>query len=556
MPPSRLSNTRFDQWALVAVALGAVLRLVLFLQRPSLWIDEAMIALNVGRLTPSRLFSPLEWDQVAPVGWMVVEGLLVMALGMHEWPLRLPALLAGIATPWVVWRVARPMVGAEAALVATVLVATNGALIAYANEAKPYAVDALAAIVLLGLAWDVLAAETAAARQRAWRRLAVLGMVATLFSLTAILVLAGIGAVMLGVAVRQRDRGTAATALGVGALWLCAFIPPWLLIYRPAALDPTMRSFWSDAMAALGTPGILGRTRHFVTQMTYLFTAAPSRHAWLFVVAAGVLGAGLLWERGHRRAVVLLVSPFAVLVVGWLTDHVAIGARLSLWTVPSMAIIGGWTIITLSTTSRWARWIAGIVVVLLAGSGAVKGVRRVSPNAGRAMIEGVLAAQPDVVYLSAGSLPQWLVASTDWARPDHARLDAFAALGSSGGPLFHNTLDRRLESVVPDRTDGIVPREILGRPAGMRIEFGGNRDILPITGWGDTEGRRIAAEAHRGIHVLVIFAQPAEQSALFRGLRATNVPIHQCGTERRAWWWYVGATPPTHCTTLFLPDPS
>jgi hypothetical protein len=533
-----------------------VLRVVVFLQRRPLWIDEAMIALNVGRLTPGRLLAPLEWDQVAPIGWIVLERTLVLAFGMHEWALRLPALVAGILTPWLVWLVARRWVGNPAALVATVLVATNAALLYHANEVKPYAFDALIAIALLGLAGRVLIAETGAARQHAWWRLGLCGVLGTLFSLPAILVLAGLGVVLLGVALHRRDRRMSATAVGVGALWLSAFVPLWLVSYRPATLDPIMRAFWFDAMAGLGSPGVRERVGDLVNQTARLVTTAPPWHAWPIVLALVTIGASLLWVRGHRHAVLLLMSPIAVLGLGWLTDQVAVGVRVSLWAVPSLTILGGWAITTLGATARWTRAVAGVLVVALATTGAVEGVRRDSANGGRDLIAGVLAAQPAVVYLSAGAIPQWLVTSTDWARPDTTRLDVFADLGSAGGPLFHNPMHRRLEAIVPDRGDGPVPREMLGRPAGMRIEYGGRRDLVPIPGWGDAEGQRIALAVDQGVHVLLIFAQPAEQGALFRGLRAANVPIHHCGTERRAWWWYVGSNPPTHCTTLYTPDPS
>jgi uncharacterized membrane protein len=542
--------------ALGVILLGAILRLSVFLQRPPLWIDEAMIALNVGRRPADALLLPLDWDQVAPLGWLLLERGLVLGLGMHEWVLRAPALLAGIATPWVVWRVTRRWLGGPTALVATLLIATNPAMIYHANEVKPYAMDPLGAIVLLAAAWSALQATTPAARQAEWRRLGFLGLLVPLFSLPGILVLGGLGAVLLSVAIRRRDRGMLATVFGWGVVWLAAFVPAWVIAYRPTTDEPTMRLFWADAMAGLGTPGLRERMGDLVNQLARLVTAAPPWQAWPLVFALAALGLALLWTRGHGRVAILTVSPLLVLGIGWLTDLVAVGVRVSLWVVPSLCIFIAWALVAIAHSSRWTRAAAVLTIGATALSGAIVGHQRTSSNGGRALIEGVLAAQPGVVYLSAGAIPHWLVATTDWTAPDTTRLDDLAMLGSAGGPLFHNTPSRQLAPAMADRTDGIVPREILGRPAGMRIEYGGRRDLVAIPGWGDAEADRIAPHAAAGIHVLLIFAQPAEQGALFRGLRAADVPIHACGTDRRAWWWYVGATPPIHCTPLHLPQRS
>ncbi|MEO8479013.1 MAG: glycosyltransferase family 39 protein [Gemmatimonadota bacterium] len=555
-PRLHLPPRRLEQLALGAIVVGALLRVVVFLQRRPLWIDEAMVALNIGRRDLAGFLSPLDWDQVAPIGWLALESLLVRTFGMHEWVLRVPALLAGIATPWVVWRVARPWVGAKAALIATVLVATNAALIYHANEAKPYALDALVAIALLGSAWAVLAPPTTSNRRAQWWRLAVLGVLGTLFSLPAILVLAGIGVLLLAVAAYQRDRGMAATTVAVSAVWLLAFLPVWVVSYRPATLNATMQAFWFDAMAQLGSPGLPGRVGDLLNQIARMITTAPPWDAWPIVVALVTIGAALLWTQGRWRAMVLITSPLAMLGAGWLTDQVAVGVRVSLWAVPSLTLLAASTLAVIGDGARWRRNCTIAGVLALAVSGAVDGVGRDSPNGGRDLIEGVMAQHPDVVYLSAGALPHWLVATTDWSRPDTDRLDTLAWLASSGGPLFHNPLHRTLAPIVPDRVDGPVPQEIMGRSAGIRIEYGGHRDLAAISGWGEAEAERISAHANRGIHVLMIFAQPAARNTLFRGLRTAGVSVHECGTEHRAWWWYVGPQPPAHCRLLFTPEPA
>ena len=50
-----------------AILLGAILRLLIFSEGASLWTDEVMLALNVGRRGWMALVNPLDYGQAAPV---------------------------------------------------------------------------------------------------------------------------------------------------------------------------------------------------------------------------------------------------------------------------------------------------------------------------------------------------------------------------------------------------------------------------------------------------------------------------------------------------------
>ena len=44
----------------------------------SLWGDEAMLSLNISEKTFFQLFKPLEMNQVAPVGFLIIEKLFII----------------------------------------------------------------------------------------------------------------------------------------------------------------------------------------------------------------------------------------------------------------------------------------------------------------------------------------------------------------------------------------------------------------------------------------------------------------------------------------------
>ena len=92
----------FLSWEKAAAALllltGMLLRIRQYLTGRSLWVDEAMLALNIVERDFAGMFKPLDYDQGAPLGFLLVEKVFNLLLGKHELALRLFPLLAGLAS--------------------------------------------------------------------------------------------------------------------------------------------------------------------------------------------------------------------------------------------------------------------------------------------------------------------------------------------------------------------------------------------------------------------------------------------------------------------------
>ena len=85
---------------LVPVALGvlgAALRLWQYATGASLWADEANMALNIVDRPLGRLLGPLDYRQMAPPGWLLLQKAAVTLLGDGEHALRLIPLLGSLA---------------------------------------------------------------------------------------------------------------------------------------------------------------------------------------------------------------------------------------------------------------------------------------------------------------------------------------------------------------------------------------------------------------------------------------------------------------------------
>jgi hypothetical protein len=299
-------------WLLPAAlcAFGAALRLWQYGADASLWADEANLALNIIERPLRGLLGPLDYRQVAPPGWLLLERVAIRLFGEGEHALRLLPLLGSLAALPLGWHVARrilaPGLGPPLALG---LLATGIPFIFYGAQVKPYSTDVAVAFLLLALA---LAVRQDGAGQGRVLRLGLAGALAPWLSYPALLVEAGLLAALASLALLERDRdrlrplgplALAWTASAAGALiWARGTMTPDDILY--------MQRFWIHDFMPLPLRELrdLGWP---VARLTTVYGGGGLRYPapGLFLVLAA-LGAWGLWRRGRDRAW-LLLGPIA-----------------------------------------------------------------------------------------------------------------------------------------------------------------------------------------------------------------------------------------------------
>ncbi|MBK8875589.1 MAG: hypothetical protein IPN13_17395 [Bacteroidetes bacterium] len=55
------------------IVVGVGLSILNFMNFRSLWLDEAMLALNIVNKSAMELLQPLDYNQVAPIGFLLIE---------------------------------------------------------------------------------------------------------------------------------------------------------------------------------------------------------------------------------------------------------------------------------------------------------------------------------------------------------------------------------------------------------------------------------------------------------------------------------------------------
>ena len=495
------------------LVLGAAFRLALYFSRPSLSIDETALALDIGTHSFARLLAPLESLQTAAPLFLWSIKLLTLLVGMSEHGLRAMPLAAGLLLPYLVWRVGRRVSADDTALLAAAVSALAPTLVQYSVVLKPYITDAAIALALFDAALTVLERPS---ERGPWAWLAAVGLIAVGGSLPAPLLLSGVAAALFLGAPAARWR-----LAGCLALWAAAFVPVYLVLYRPVAASGYMQRFWA---ASFFTPmhwsgwQLLGRS------VVQSLVARPAPLGLVLPVV--ILVAGGFWAlaraRGRAVAALLGVPILAVLGASALQRY-PLSARLLLGIVPTLVLCCAAGI---AAVTQWraatGRGIGAVTLLALAAVNVTHPYR--TPALRPAVLEVARAATGQPVYIASGALPAWAFYTTDWSAPDTAYLERIRDwAGQPDAVAFPNAAPRG-RPVGPTEGEALVEHrlgriEILGLAPGIQWrEVTGLSGHVPDSGWANREATRIQEAAAPEAWLIVANAYATSAATLVAAL--------------------------------------
>src|SRR5262249_26208228 len=120
-----------------------------YLRDPSMWHDEAALVLNVLDKGFLGLLGPLSFAEAAPPLFLWIERAVTLLFGDGTYALRLVPFLASCGALLLMVPVVQHMLRPAAQPWALLLLACSDHILWHSCEAKPYAVDVLAATALL-----------------------------------------------------------------------------------------------------------------------------------------------------------------------------------------------------------------------------------------------------------------------------------------------------------------------------------------------------------------------------------------------------------------------
>lgn len=340
---SQLLRGAQAQWIVAAlswliVGLGIILRVAQYAFNRSLWLDEAYLALNITQRSFAELLQPLDYDQGAPIGFLMIERLLVELFGSSEYVLRLFPLLCSLAALLLVLAVARRTLPPVAALVGVLLFATSDRLIYYASEVKQYSSDVAVALLLTWMAVRITHHGLTPARVVTF---GLVGAAALWLSHPALFVLAGVGLSLLVPFVLAKDWKRSAWLSVAFALWGLSLAVCYVVSLRQLSANDYLRDYWASREGFMPLlPTSAADVKWFIETFFDVFRNPGGLEFSAIASFAWITGVIVLM-RERRMTTALLLSPIILTLIASALHLYPFADRLILFIVPALLLIVG-----------------------------------------------------------------------------------------------------------------------------------------------------------------------------------------------------------------------
>lgn len=369
---ARSARHRLIGRALLAlVGLGVVWRVARYASNPPVWGDEAFLAVNVLLRDFAGLLRPLEYYQIAPVGFLWAELAMVRALGPSEWVVRLIPFASGLASLGLFARFAGKTLDRRSALLAVGIFAASFYPVRHATEAKPYATDLFFSLLTTGLAWSAWLDRESARR---WLALATVVALGVWCSYPLVFVAAGVGGVL---AVREWARPSR-RSLGLFLAFGLASSASWLASYVVVAREQarsapfyTSLGTWQGAFPPLREPWKLPFWLLDVHTGNMLAYPNGGNNFGSLATALLVVSGCLALRKSRPALLAILLAPLVPNLLAACLQRYPYGtsARTTLFMAPAFCLLAGLGAVRLirRLTGRRRRRVYRLAVLSLAG---------------------------------------------------------------------------------------------------------------------------------------------------------------------------------------------
>lgn len=180
------------------IILGISLSIIIFLNNRSLWLDEAFLALNITNKSPLELLQPLDLNQVAPIGFLMLEKIFSTIFGDTDWSLRIvPLTLFLFSIPLIYAIVYRLTVEKPVSLFAAAWFSLSSVPLYFSSEAKQYMPDVFICLTI------ALATLKFLEKEKKYYPLIITGTLSVWFSNIAVILLFCSGLLLLHNAIKK-----------------------------------------------------------------------------------------------------------------------------------------------------------------------------------------------------------------------------------------------------------------------------------------------------------------------------------------------------------------
>jgi|RhiMetdeSRZDD1v2_1073273.scaffolds.fasta_scaffold176880_1 hypothetical protein len=341
----------------VILCIGFALRLRQYLFSRSLWLDEASLALNIVEKPFSELLSPLAYGQGEPIGFVLLEKLVVSMFGPSELAFRFLPFLASVLSLFLFLHLATRCVNPTASRIALAIFVISDSLVYYSAEAKRYSFEILASLLLYQSCFYVKSNV-----MTAWRTFLFgsLGVIVIWFSYPSIFVLAGIGISLLTFSIVRHERGKTAIFLFACLFWFISFLTCYFVSIRHYQ---SITSGWHTLFFPISSSPI-SQGRWLLSSVIGVFQSGVGLYFPGLALLTFICGCVSFFPLKKGVFIILILPILLSLLVSSFGKY-PFGGRFMLFSVPVLIIIMSNGIVLLIDKLKDGLPIAGASIIIL-----------------------------------------------------------------------------------------------------------------------------------------------------------------------------------------------
>ncbi len=319
---------------------AALLKVVVFFQNRSLFIDEANLGRNIVEKSYQALFGPLGYEQFAPPLYTCAVKGCTQLLGAGEYGLRLFSIVLGLAGLWLFYQILQKLFDGLPLIYPLLLFCFSVYLLRYQTECKQYSADVFFALLCWYLCW--LFPFTT---YRHYLIMGLVGVVGIWFSMPLVFVLLGVGGGLLyrqvgwrGFKINNRAQ-LAYSLLAIGG-WLLSFGMFYYFNLRKGLQSDFLRDYHARSFLAL--PTSVTNIQQSYDVLTGLLTSLVGHTVVQQLWAAGCMAIGMrfLIKKDVGKSLLLLLPIIGCFLASLLHQYILL-PRLCLFLMPAFYLFIG-----------------------------------------------------------------------------------------------------------------------------------------------------------------------------------------------------------------------
>ena len=317
------------------IIVGVGLSFINFLSFRSLWLDEAMLALNIVNKSTLDLLKPLDYHQVAPIGFLMIEKFFVFLFGNFDWALRIFPLISFFTGIFLIYLTTYKILKSKlVGLYTAAFFATSFMMLSYSTEVKQYIVDIVIGLVIL--LTTIKFNENGFKNYR--REYAIVGLLSIWFSNVAFLLLFSSGIYSIYKIDYSNKKNILRLFIVLG-LWFFSFLTYYVLFIHNHPTRDFMVNYWEN-IGAFIPQNILSIEfyKSLIFRISEYFRLLGPKKLVFLLSPICILGVLFLFKK-KKGVLFLLTFPLLLhLILSYLKMY-PFSHRLILYLYPSLLIV-------------------------------------------------------------------------------------------------------------------------------------------------------------------------------------------------------------------------